>query len=147
MSNPNVKGGEKVAVAGLLVPATVANTEVFTDVVDVSKYGGVMAIAVLGNMASETIDFKAYRCASDGSSAVALTGYAITQLAAHASNNDSKAVIVSMLSDALMASGAQYVKFGLVTGGATGGPAMAIALGLDARFQPVSHVAAVVQNV
>lgn len=138
MSTPNVAAAEKIALVGTIDPGTVANTEVFTDVIDMAKWHQAMGIALLGNMASETIDFKAYRCAADGSSKVALKS--ATQLAAHATNNDNTQVVINVRSEDLSAAadGARYVVFGLVTGGATGGPAAAVALGVDARFNPAS---------
>lgn len=143
--NPNVKAVEKIAVAGMLDPATVANSEVFTSVVDMSKYHQVMAILALGNMANETIDFKCYRCDANGSNAVSLK--TATQLTASASANDNKQVVMNVTADELIASGAQYVKFSAVTGNSTGGPAAIVVLGVDARFQPVTQPSAVVQTV
>lgn len=143
----NAKGGEKIAVVGKISPATVANTIAYSDVVDVSLYSGVMAIALFGDMANETLDFKCYTCDSDGSNPAALTGAAMTQLAASASANDNKGAIISILSDALMASGKQYVKFGLQTGNTTGGAQSMVVLGLDGRFLPATHIAAIVQTV
>ena len=49
MSHINVLATEKLAIVGAIDPATVANTEVFTDVVDVSKFHQVLGIALLGN--------------------------------------------------------------------------------------------------
>lgn len=140
MGSVNVKAGEKLAILGRIDPQTVANTEVFTDVVDLSQAHQVIAIAQLGNMAAETVDFKCYTCDSDGNNAAALTGKAITQLAAHATNNDNVQVSITVRSDDLIATSKRYVKFGLVTGGATGGPASAVVLGVDARFDPASAI-------
>lgn len=136
MSHINVLATEKLAIVGTIDPATVANTEVFTDVVDVSKFHQVLGIALLGNLAAETVDFKAYSCDSNGSNAAALKS--ATQLAAHASNNDNTQVAIGVRAEDMQASGKQYVKFGLVTGGASGGPAAVLALGVDAKFQPAS---------
>lgn len=138
MSTPNVAAAEKIALVGTIDPATVANTEVFTDVIDMHRWHQALGIALLGNMASETIDFKAYRCASDGSSKVALKS--ATQLAASATANDNAQVVINVRSEDLSAAaeGARYVVFGLVTGGATGGPAAVVALGVDPRFSPAS---------
>lgn len=116
------KLSELLAVVGTIDPATVTSTEVFTDVVDMGANAQALAIACIGNMAAETVDFKCYSCDSDGSNAAAITGLAATQLAAHASNNDNKQIVINVRDDALLASGKQHVKFGLVTGGATGGP-------------------------
>jgi hypothetical protein len=125
----NSKLSEAVAVVGTIDPATVANTEVFTDVVDLGANRQAVAIALIGNVPAETIDFKAYSCDSDGNNAAAITGRAATQLAAHASNNDGKQMVINVRDGDLLASGKQHVKFGLVTGGATGGPCAVVVLG------------------
>lgn len=127
------KAAENLTVIGTIDPQTVVNTELFSDVVDMSKFGQVFGIALLGNIAAETIDFKCYRCDSDGSNAAALKS--ATQLAAHATNNDNTQVVISVRAEELesASAGARYVKFGLVTGGATGGPAAVLALGVDPR--------------
>lgn len=122
------KLSENLAVVATIDPATIANTETFTDVVDMGANAQAIAIASLGNMASETIDFKCYSCDSDGNNAAAISGLAATQLAAHASNNDAKQIIINVRDGDLLASGKQHVKFGLVTGGATGGPASVVVL-------------------
>lgn len=136
MSTPNALASERFAVVATIDPATIANTEIFSDVIDMSRWGQVLGIALLGNMASETVDFKSYTCASDGSSKVALKN--ATQLAAHASNNDNTQLLINLRAEDLSTSGARYVVFGLVTGGATGGPASVVALATDAHFQPAS---------
>jgi hypothetical protein len=131
------KPAEKCALVGRVNPQTVANTEKFTDVVDMSKWGQALGIALLGDMAAETIDFKCYTCASDGSGAVQLK--AATQLAAHATNNDNKQVAINVRAEEVISASnqtKQYIKFGLVTGGATGGAACVVALGLKPRFGP-----------
>lgn len=125
----NSKLSEAVAIVGTIDPATVANTEVFTDVVDLGALRQVAAVALIGNVPAETIDFKAYSCDSDGNNAAAITGRAATQLAAHASNNDGKQLVINVRDGDLIASGKQHVKFGLVTGGATGGPCAVVVLG------------------
>ncbi len=132
----NTLAGEKLALVGTIDPQTVANTQLFTDVVDMSRFHQVLAIAMLGNMASETIDFRCFHCNSDGSSSVELK--ACTQLAANASTNDNTQLIISVRAEELAASGKQHVRFGLVTGGATGGPAGVAVLGVDAKYQPAN---------
>lgn len=134
----NQKLFETLAVLGTIDPVTVVNSEVFTDVVDMGANVQALAIAMLGNMAAETIDFKAYSCDSDGNNAVAITGRTATQLAAHASNNDAKQLLINVHNTDLLASGKQHVKFGLVTGGATGGPAAVVVLGALRQGLPSS---------
>lgn len=119
---------EALAVVATIDPATVANTLVYSDVVDMGLHQQAMAICALGNMAAETIDFKAYSCDANGDNPVAITGREATQLAAHATNNDGRQLIINVRDTDLYASGKQHVKFGLVTGGATGGPAGVVVL-------------------
>jgi len=128
MHTINAKLAASLALVAVVSAQTVANTEVFSGVVDMSNHLQVLAVTSLGNMASETIDVKVYTCDSDGSNAAALTS--ATQLAAHASNNDNKQIIINVRAEDLLASGKQYIKLGVVTGGATGGPVAAVLLGL-----------------
>jgi len=141
--NSNVKSSEKIALAAVVSPQTVANTEQFTGVVDLGAYQQALGIAMLGNMAAETINFTAYRCDSAGNNAVSLK--AATQLSASATANDGKQIMINVTADELMAVGAQYIKFGLVTGDVAGGPAAVIALGVDGRTGPVSQPATVLE--
>ncbi len=122
--------GELLAVVGTIDPQTCANSEKFTDVVDMSKYDQVIAIACYGDMASETITFRAVTCDSGGSTPVALK--APTALGASASANDNTQQIIVVRSADLNANAEsdRYVKFGLVTGGASGGPASVLVLGV-----------------
>lgn len=129
--NANALATEKVAVVGTIDPQTVANTELFSDVIDMSKFLQAMGIALLGNEAAETVDFAVYTCDSNGTNAVELKD--ATQLAAHATNNDNVQLVIGVRAEDLLASGKQHIKFGLVTGGATGGPAAVVALGIDPR--------------
>ncbi|MGD9824811.1 hypothetical protein [Desulfobacter sp.] len=134
----NEQTSEKIAVIGTIDPQTVVNTEVFTDVVDMSKYHQAMFICALGNMAAETIDFTVYYCDSDGGNATALKS--ATQLAADASANDNKQIVISVRDQELLtvAETTRYLKAGLVTGGASGGPACVVALGVDSKYGPAS---------
>lgn len=124
----NAKLRELLPLVGVLSPATTANSERFSTVVDMGANIQAIAVVALGDMASETIDAKLYACDSDGSNAVALTSNSATQLAAHASNNDNKQILINIRSDDLLSSGKRYVKLGVVTGGATGGPVAAFIL-------------------
>ncbi len=123
------KLSEALALVATIDPATVVNSEVFSDVVNMGTMLQVMAIASIGNVAAETVDFKAYSCDSDGSNAVAITGRTATQLAAHATNNDNKQIIINIRDTDLTASGKQYVKFGMVTGNTAGGPCSVVVVG------------------
>lgn len=125
----NFKAGERLAIAGTVDPKTVT-TEQFTDVVDMSKFHQCLGIALLGDLAAGAVDFAAYTCDSDGNNAVELKD--TTQLAADASANDNKQLVISVRAEDLIDSGKTHIKFGL-TIGSTGGPASVLALGVDAR--------------
>ncbi len=139
---------ERAAVVGTVDSQTVANTAKLTDAIDMSKFGEVMGVLLLGDMASETIDFEAQEAATSGGSYSTISGKAASQLAAHASNNDNKQIVINVKAEELSA-GKQFVKFRAVTGGATGGPAAVLALGMKPRFGPASDddLADVVQIV
>lgn len=127
--NLNQRLSEMLPTIATIDPQTVANTELYTDVIDFGKVEQAFAVALLGNMAAETIDFRFYSCDSDGSNAALVTGKAATQLAASAGANDNTQLAINVRDTDLLASGKQYGKFGLVTGGATGGPAAVIVQG------------------
>jgi hypothetical protein len=139
---------ERAAVVGKISPATVNSTPALTDAVDMSKFDEAMFIFLTGDMAAETIDFKLQESATSGGTYSDISGKAITQLAAHASNNDSKVAVVNLKSSELGA-GMRYVKGRAVTGDTTGGACCVVALGMKPRFGPASDddLAAVVQIV
>ncbi len=127
----NVSMGSVAAVVATVDPKTVANTIQYTDVIDMADMDQVMAIALTGDMAAETIDFACYYCDSDGGNPASLK--AATQLAAHASNNDNSQIVICVKASELLAAGKRYVKFGLVTGNSTGGAAAVVAIGYPLR--------------
>jgi hypothetical protein len=128
---------EQIAVVGTVDPQTVANTAKLTDAVDMSKFHELLAILLLGDMASETIDFELQESATAGGTYTTITGKAATQLAAHATNNDNKQIVINLKAEELSA-GKQFVKGRVITGGATGGPACVVMLGVKPRYGPAS---------
>lgn len=131
---------ERFALVGTLDPVTVVNSEVFSDVIDMSKYAEVMGVLLLGNMANETVDFKCYYCDSGGSNAAALKS--ATQLAASAAANDGGQVIIGVRADDLngIAESKRYIKFGVVTGGASGGPASIAVFANPSRYSVAADI-------
>jgi hypothetical protein len=103
--------------------------------VDMSKWHEAMFVCLLGDMAAETINFQVKE--SDASGGTYATLKSAAQLAAHASNNDNKQIVINVKAVELSA-GKRYLKGSLVTGGATGGPACVVALGLSPRHGPAS---------
>jgi hypothetical protein len=135
---PNVSTAEGLGVAGIIAPATTANTQRVTGAINLATWDSLLFIFQTGDMASETIDCGVETCDSDGTSnAVDITGKQATQLAAHATNNDSKQIVIAVKSVDLITNGKQYVRGTMITGGATGGPAACIVLGVP-RYSPVS---------
>ena len=146
---PNVSLTEGLGVAGIIAPVTTANTQKNTGAIDLSKWDSLLFVFQLGDMAAETIDLGVETCDSDGTSnAVDITGKQATQLAAHASNNDGKQVVIGLKSTDLIANGKQYVRGTMVTGGGTGGPAACLVLGVP-RYGPADGVdlSSVVQGI
>lgn len=137
---PNVSLAEGLGVAGVITPATTANTQRNTGAIDLAKWDSLLFCFQLGDMASETINFGVETCDSDGTSnAVDITGKQATQLSASASANDGKQVLIAVKSVDLIANGKQYVRGTMVTGGATGGPAACLVLGVP-RYGPADGV-------
>jgi hypothetical protein len=136
---PIANAYERAAVIGTIDPATIADTEVFTDVIDMRKFHQVMAIFSMGNMPAETIIARCVTCDSGGTNAAALK--TATTLAAHATNNDNKQIVIAVRGEDLpgTSNADRYVKFGLVTGGSTGGPCSAVVLGMDPKHGPAEQ--------
>lgn len=144
----NAKLREMLPLIGVLNPATTINVERFSNVFDMGAQIQAMAVVCTGDMASETIDAKLYACDSDGNNAVELTANSATQLGAHASNNDTKQIVLNVRSDDLLASGKRYAKLGVITGGATGGVVSAVVVGQPRMGSAASQdLASVVQLV
>ena len=134
--NPNVKAAEKLALLAALNPQTVVNVEKFSGVADLASFHQVLGVVQLGDMAAEDITVKAYRCDADGSNAVALKSADV--LAAHATANDNKQIIINIRATELNESSARYVKLGVVTSADAGGTVSGLILGVDARFEPAA---------
>ena len=144
----NIGAGEKLAIVATVDPQTVANSEAVTDAVDMSKFDQAIFILALGDMASETIDFRIETDTVSTFDNDKTTLKAATQLAAHATNNDSDQIVLWCRAQDLLANSShRYVRGRAITGGATGGPAAIIGLGVDARHEPAtdSDLASVVE--
>ncbi len=127
---------ETAAPVAVLDPQTVANVAKLTAAVDMAKFAQATFVFLLGDMAAETIDCGVYECADSGGTYTALSGKQATQLAAHASNNDNKQVVITVRSEEL-STGKRYLKGRMITGGSTGGSACIVALG-ESRLGPAT---------
>lgn len=133
--NPNALA-EALAVVSTIDPQTVANTEKVGDYVDMSKYQKVIFVFSLGDMAAETIDCRVQEATdSGGTGAQALK--AATQLAAHASNNDNKQIVIEV-NAANLSDGFKFVAPRMITGAGTGGPASCVGLAAVNRYDPAN---------
>ena len=124
---------EQVAVAAVNT-GTASSTPLAGTAADLSKFDQVAFIFCLGDMASETIDCIVESCDSNGANNASLK--AATQLAAHASNNDSKQIVINVRASDLIASGKRYARGKITTGGATGGTCTIVAVGGEQRNPP-----------
>ena len=137
---------ERVTIAGVASPQTIASTPVVSSPVDMSRFQEALFILSMGAMASETMDFKLQASATSGGTYADIPGRAIAQIAA--GSTSSKQALINMKAEK-MPTGTQFGRGSAVTGGATGGPASITALGVEPRFGPASDdkLASVVQTV
>lgn len=140
---------DTLAVVGIANPGTVNSTPKVSGAVAAKT--GVMYLAIfqLGDMAAETIDMGIQSVDSDGTSNAAdITGLQATQLAAHATNNDNKQIVIAFDGTDLIASGKSHFRARMVTGNTTGGPGSCVIVAVP-RYGPAEGVdlASVVQII
>jgi hypothetical protein len=116
--------------------ATASSTPLAGTAVSVAKHGKFLVVFRLGDMASETIDCAVETCDSNGANNVALKE--ATQLAAHASNNDSKVIVIGVEANQVAASGKSYIRGKITTGNTVGGTCTIAVFGLEPRNGPAS---------
>lgn len=123
---------EDWAVIGTIDPQTLADSEVFSDVIDMSKFEKVAAIFLTGNMNGSTgsLVARAVTCDSAGSNVAALKTASTIAAAGDASDNAQVVIEVDNedLAGGTVTTADRYVKFGAVSG-STGGPVAAVVLG------------------
>lgn len=143
----NEMPSEFIKLQSRAVPATFANTEKVSDAILISDYLMYMFVLLIGDMAAETVDFRLEVADDSGFSTNKTTLKAATQLAANASNNDSKQIILECRAeDAIrVSSTALYIRGRAITGGATGGPCALVGFGVNPRYGKGSHLASVVE--
>jgi hypothetical protein len=126
---------ELIAVIGSIDPVASVTTEVFTDVIDMSKFDQVMAVFMGGNVQSnDTMICKAYTCDSGGSNAAALKTASTV-----GAGTDNTQVVIEVDNNDLAGGGTnanRYIKFGYASGG-SGGPGAVLVLG-KAKYGPSS---------
>jgi hypothetical protein len=137
--------GEALPVLGSKV-GTATSTPLISGAISMIDAGQVLCCFHLGDMAAETIDCKVQTCDSDGTSNAADLK-AATQLAAHATNNDNKVIVIAVRQDELIASGKKHIRMHCVTGSTVGGTVCLAAVGANTKYGPGSDydASAVVQ--
>jgi len=143
----NKMPSEFIKLQARAVPATFANTEKVTDAIAVADYHQFVFILAIGDVAAETVDFRLEVADDSGFTTNKTTLKAATQLAAHASNNDSKEIILEARNADIIrvSSTALYIRGRAITGGATGGPMAILGFGVYPRYGKGSHRASVVE--
>ena len=130
---------EETAVLTFTAAGTASSTPLVTSYVSAANAGRALLIARLGDMASETIDVAIYQGQGGSTNAKALK--AATQIAASASANDNKYVVIGVdLNDLDVDGGYTHIAGRIVTGGATGGTCSMVVLAGDLRFGPASVI-------
>lgn len=145
--NPNLKPSDQVAILAVMNPVSQGAATVVSDWVPMTNVDAILAILQTGVLgANATIDAK-LRQAKDsaGTGAKDVTGKAITQLVK--ANNDNDQAAINCRSDELdVNNGFTHVALS-ITVGAAASLISAVLLGLYGRYQPVAHVASVVEVV
>lgn len=120
---------EQAKVAAVLNPATVNSTPAYSGTVDMTLFARISLIAMLGDIAAETVDVRLESDTVNTFNDDLTTVVAATQLAADASANDSKQLILEAAA-ASIKEGHRYVRARFVTGSTSGGPMGAVILGV-----------------
>ncbi len=127
---------EQAGVVGTIDPKDQNNqADVLSDAIDMSKFSEIMVVLMCGNV-DDVFDLKLTQAATAGGSYSDITGKAITQLAAHATNNDGKVCIISLKAEE-MSAGKQFVKACLTVGNGTANPCAVLILGV-AKYGPAT---------
>jgi hypothetical protein len=126
---------ERAAVVGVIVPLLRDDvTDAVSDAVDMSKFGSLMAVLVVG-ATDTTVDLALTESATSGGSYTAISGKSITQ---QTGTDDNEVCVINLKAEEL-SSGMRYVKANLDVGnGTSGADTCVILLGLDPKHGPAS---------
>lgn len=145
--NPNIKPSEQIAVLAVKDPVSQAAATITTDWLPMADTGAILAVVQTGVLgAAATVDAKLEQATSvAGAGAKDITGKAITQLVK--ANNDNDQAAINCRADELDVNGGfNHVRLS-ITVGAAASLISAMVLGFYGRYQPVDHVASVVEVV
>lgn len=116
---------------------TASSTPLAGTAVRMNRFRRALVIFITGDMASETIDAIIETCDSGGTNNTTLKAH--TQLAGSASANDNKQLVMAVNVDEMIASGKEYIRGKITTGGVTGGTCSIVVLGLEPLYGPASN--------
>jgi hypothetical protein len=142
--NSNILPSNRGVVAGAIDPDAYTAAAYTSDYVSMADFETMMAIIMVGTMAStSTVDAKLVQATdSSGTGVKDISGKAITQLT-EAGNDSDKQAIINCRSDELdVANGFTHVAV-VMTVGTAASDAGAILLGFDGRYQPTADLASV----
>lgn len=144
------KPSDQAAVVGTIDPDAYAHGAQSSDYVDMSKFGGLMAVLMIGDFpdTDSTIDLKLQQATSTGGAGLKdITGKAITQIASGSPKVGDKQAVINLRADELdVTNGFRYVK-AVATGADSGSPAdspantidyAVVLLGFNPRYAPAS---------
>ena len=123
---------EEIGVCTLPAAATASSTPLAGAVVKMDEWNRALVIFRLGDMASETIDCIVEAVDSGGNNGVTIKS--ATQLAASASANDNKFIVIAVEQNDVARTGLGYIRGKITTGNVTGGLCQVIVLGVGARY-------------
>lgn len=144
---PNIKPSDRQTLAAVINPQSAGAGTVTSGWVSLENYDQIQALILTGTLGtSATVDAKLQQATdSSGTSAKDITGKAITQLVKASNDNDQ--AIINCRSDELdVANKFAFVQLSITVGTAASEVA-GVVLGTDARFQPMTAVATVVQTI
>jgi len=130
------KPSEKVAVLAKIDPASVDNTEAYSEYVDMAKWEQAMAIIMVGTFAATaTVDGRLLQAQDDQGTGEKIVGSAITQLT---DADDNKQIVLNLNAQQLdRANGFTHIRLEIdVTTAAC--IVAGVVLGLEPKFSPAS---------
>lgn len=146
--NSNIKPSDRLALLAVVDPDVTTASTVTTGWVSAANHANFMAVIMAGTLGSSaTLDAKLEQATSSGGAgAKDVTDKAITQLTQAGSDSDTQAIINCRADELDISNDFAYLRLSVTVGTATSDIG-ALLFGLDAREQPVTQPAEVVEAV
>ncbi len=135
----NMKGSQAVAVGGVIDPDANGAGALTSDYMDAGKFQSLMAIIMMGTMATNSVvDAKLVQATdSSGTGVKDITGKAITQFTAAGTDSDKQAIINVLAEELDVAGGFSFVAI-IMTVATAASDSAAVLLGMNPRHGPAS---------